>query len=324
MSQSFQPEHSQRRRPLTVKKTAPSANLAATQARGPTTVQTKALPRVFILALQSRRKLQEEYSQIFGGLIPNTSITAVIRDADVAAATVSTPPRTGDVVLVADGAICDPAHTTLLYKLILFAHEGGTVVLAMDFSNEIERGDMRTFFGRWGLPWDVGEYQRTTFALNPAGLPSPLSARALQPEYSMKAVHLKNVPRAAAVYLPTPDSYVESHVSAPTPIRGAAAQMTPAAFTRVGKGFLGYVGDVNGEQGSARLTLEMCGVAVKPGDMGSRRYVSSTSFKNGVVVDEKITEEAEIPLPYASNTVPRTTSPQNYALSLGHLSLVET
>ena len=140
----------------------------------------------------------------------------------------------------------------------------------------------------------------------------------------MKAVHLKNVPRAAAVYLPTPDSYVESHVSAPTPIRGAAAQMTPAAFTRVGKGFLGYVGDVNGEQGSARLTLEMCGVAVKPGDMGSRRYVSSTSFKNGVVVDEKITEEAEIPLPYASNTVPRTTSPQNYALSLGHLSLVET
>ena len=274
------------------------------QAKGAMTSSTETLPRVFILSLQNKRNLQEEYCQIFSALTRNASVT-VINDANTAATTVSTPPRDGDVVLIADAGICEPAHTALLYKLILFAHEGATIVLGMDFCIELPRGDAHTFFGRWGLPWDFGEYHCTTFALNPAGVPKPLSARALQPSYSMKAVHLKGVPRSAAVYLPTADSRIESHVFPPTPITGAQVQETPAAFARVGKGFLGYVGDVNGEQGSARLTVEMCGIKIEPGDMGCRRYVSGTTFRGGKVVEEKITEEPEEPLPYALDTPSR-------------------
>ncbi|PIL32504.1 hypothetical protein GSI_05207 [Ganoderma sinense ZZ0214-1] len=301
---------------------------ASAHARGSTTApSTRTLPRVFILSLQ-RRKFQEDHSQVFSGLIRNASIN-IIHDTDTAAATLSASPSLGDVVLVADGAILQHAHTALLYKLIHFAHEGATVVLAMDFYAELTPANARTFFGRWGLPWDAGDYLRTTFVLNPMSLPSPLSASALQPDYSMKAVVLKGVPRAAAVYLPGNDSHIESHVFAPTPIRGAEAQMTPAAFARVGRGYLGYVGDVNGEQGSTRLTIEMCGVKIRPGDMGCRRYVSSCSFRNGVVADEQITEEAEIPLPSAAETVQRAAPREDMytygsgVAMLGYLSVVD-
>ena len=68
-------------------------------------------------------------------------------------------------------------------------------------------------------------------------------------------------------------------------------------FARVGDGHLGYVGDVNGEQGTVRLLLEMCGVKIKPGDMGSRTHTTGVQFSGGRVVSSEKTTDEEIPLP---------------------------
>lgn len=75
--------------------------------------------------------------------------------------------------------------------------------------------------------------------------------------YSLKAVFLKSVEPSAAVYLPTDESRTESHVFPPERVD---TKQTPVAFTRYGEGWLGYVGDVNTEEGSDEVILAMCGL----------------------------------------------------------------
>ena len=75
----------------------------------------------------------------------------------------------------------------------------------------------------------------------------------------MKAVHLKGVPAEAKVYVPVDDSRVESHVFAPTRVD---TLQSPAVFARCGKGRIGFVGDVNNEEGSRKLILAMVGKSV--------------------------------------------------------------
>ncbi|PIL25543.1 hypothetical protein GSI_12381 [Ganoderma sinense ZZ0214-1] len=117
------------------------------------------------------------------------------------------------------------------------------------FSNHVKPVQTRPFFAHWGVTWDRGSYLCTATALNPADIPAPLNRDALLPLVSAKAVHVKNAPRAHAVYLPAAASHVESHVFARDP--------SPAVFARVGESYLEYVGNVNGDQGSVRVIFEM-------------------------------------------------------------------
>ncbi|KAI0367860.1 hypothetical protein BV20DRAFT_529006 [Pilatotrama ljubarskyi] len=114
-----------------------------------------------------------------------------------------------------------------------------------------------------------------------------------------KALHIKNAPRECAVYVPTSDACIQSHVFAPTPITGSGAEESPAVFTRVGKGYLGYIGDVNAEQVSIRLTIEMLGVKVRPGVLGSRTLTTSVSWHpaTGRSVETRVEEEISLPEP---------------------------
>ena len=247
-----------------------------------------------MVSLEKEEWCEEIYSQLYKVLEEKASFTEVL-EPRAAIQGLSATPRP-DAVLVSDAAITSRENLDLLTVLVAYAREGGVVVLGMQFSNHLPLdGRSRAFFTRWGLPrWSPGSYHRTTFVPNPAGVPAPLDVHALLPSYSMKAVHIKGAAHGDAVYLPTASSRVESHVFAPSRITGA--QESPALFARVGQGHLGYAGDVNGEQGTTRLLLEMCGVKVKPGDMGSRTYSTGITFSQGRVSAQNATDD-EIPLP---------------------------
>ncbi|KAJ7700825.1 hypothetical protein B0H17DRAFT_1195671 [Mycena rosella] len=96
------------------------------------------------------------------------------------------------------------------------------------FSSFIAPPKFATFFrDAWGLPWKMEAYHRANFAPNRThdtvkGNPSML------PSYSMKAAHLKKISAGGAA--------------------------------RTGAGRVGYVDDVNGEQGSTNAVLAMLGV----------------------------------------------------------------
>jgi hypothetical protein len=160
-------------------------------------------------------------------------------------------------IFVTDPGITTTRNNIVSDKVVEFARNGGTVVLGGLFSSFIRPSDLHTYFNsKWGLPWKAGSYHRTTVTLN--RLAEGLPGGNLASSYSQKAVFLANVDSKAAWYLPTEDSVIESHVFLPEPV--ANSSETPVVFTKVGKGWLGYVGDVNGEEDTDAVVLGMLGL----------------------------------------------------------------
>lgn len=157
-------------------------------------------------------------------------------------------------IFVTDPGITAARNGVVSDKVIEFARNGGIVVIGGVFSSLIRPDNLNKYFNsKWGLPWKTGSYQRTTLTLNQLaeGLPSGN----LPSSYSQKAVFLANVDSKAAWYLPTENSVVESLVFLPEPVTNSSE--TPVAFMKVGKGWLGYIGDVNGEEDTDAVVLGM-------------------------------------------------------------------
>jgi hypothetical protein len=76
--------------------------------------------------------------------------------------------------------------------------------------------------------------------------------------YSQKAVFLSNVSSDDSLYRPSSDSRTQSLVFPAEPVNQGE---TPVAFTKVGDGWLGYIGDVNNEKGSQAVILAMVELA---------------------------------------------------------------
>jgi hypothetical protein len=151
-------------------------------------------------------------------------------------------------VLVADEGIIESKNSEVLSSLIGWVNAGGIAVVGSLFPSFITGSEFDRFFDRWGLPWKMGDYHRTTFVLNPSTRQLSSNSANLTTSYSMKAVHLKDVMAEDVLYAPTEDSRVASTVDLPH---------VPVAYTRVGDGFLGYVGDVNAEEESTSVILAM-------------------------------------------------------------------
>lgn len=159
-------------------------------------------------------------------------------------------------VIVTDGAISKKRCKNIQIRLSEYAKAGGTVILACLFSSFVSGPDFASMCRNMGLPWGWGDYHRTVFALNPAFAPvfGNEAFETLEQSYSMKAVHLKNVPPAAKVYVPTNDSRVQSAVFPPDRVDTA---QTPAVWQKHGQGYVAYIGDVNNESGSQALLMAM-------------------------------------------------------------------
>ncbi|KAK0201257.1 hypothetical protein DFS33DRAFT_1277539 [Desarmillaria ectypa] len=130
------------------------------------------------------------------------------------------------VVIAINAGVSKPENAIVLRCLLRYT------------SGAIHSARVMTFFATWDLPWDLGSYFRTTVYLNHAENGVPLDG---PPEsYSLKSMMLLNV---------SPTSRVESNLFGPNEI--------PCVYGPVGRGWLGYVGDVNNENGSTRVIIVM-------------------------------------------------------------------
>jgi len=121
------------------------------------------------------------------------------------------------------------------------------------------------------LEWKFANYHRTNYIPNPRrntrlkqNESEDDSKRKLPDEYSLKAVIVSGANREDLVYIPTPDS-------------GYTLKESPVLFTSIGKGYLGYIGDVNGEEEEGKVILTMCNLSRKP----DVQYPPATQSKNG-------------------------------------------
>ncbi|KAG6818393.1 hypothetical protein H0H93_005279, partial [Arthromyces matolae] len=152
-------------------------------------------------------------------------------------------------VLVTDAAIIDEENAYLLSQLVEYAKAGGTVVMGSAFSSHIRFDELSAFFkDTWGVSWESGNYTRCDLVLNTAhhlaktpGLPKV---------FTMKGLFVSGVASQSALYVPATDSHIPFHESSQAPV----------AMEQVGKGRVGYIGDVGLQDEHTKIVMAMFGL----------------------------------------------------------------
>ncbi|KAI1109829.1 hypothetical protein F5Y14DRAFT_431230 [Nemania sp. NC0429] len=193
-------------------------------------------PHVLCLCLE----YESMFNQLYAGLISKITAKAEMDRATTQRAaldmlTRNPPPP---MIFITDAGVLH--HMRVWEHVIDCLRAGSTVVLAATFSSFVNEGQFNRCFGKVGLPWKRGDYYRTDVSLRPGVVNSRLKEQ-LFPVYSSKALYVQGVAR--------PDVWYAGE-------RGEVS----VAFTKVGNGMLGYVGDVNGEDGSEAVVLAMLGL----------------------------------------------------------------
>ena len=73
----------------------------------------------------------------------------------------------------------------------------------------------------------------------------------------MKALHVKNAGQHEKIFVPLAGGTTQSQAFPPSYVDEAQAAVVGA---KIGDGYLVYCGDVNGEQGSDKVILALCGL----------------------------------------------------------------
>jgi hypothetical protein len=211
-------------------------------------------PVILIIGIGKHSFQDEMYSDLLTNLKSLATVHEATREADASAKLQSLNPT---AVLITAGDFAKRSHQGIHGPVVDYAKSGGTVVFCQQFSSLISPPLFDSFFGStWSLPWKFGNYNRTTFYLNPSRNGKLKDKVMLPKSYSMKAVHVKGAKKEDAVYVTTSSSVVQSHVFGPESAH--TPDQAPVLFTSVGDGFLGYVGDVNAEEGTTSVILAMC------------------------------------------------------------------
>ncbi|KAL4778154.1 hypothetical protein BJX76DRAFT_366668 [Aspergillus varians] len=138
-----------------------------------------------------------------------------------------------------------------------YIHNGGLAIVGLHFPNFTTMDKFTNFFSVFGLPWTNGDYHRSSFEFNPAcSLPNSAAPSSFPAPYSMKVLHIKNAKPHEKVFVPDQGAQTQSLVFAAESVDHSQAAVTAA---RLGEGYLVYCGDVNGEVGSNRFMLALCG-----------------------------------------------------------------
>ncbi|KAI0418928.1 hypothetical protein F5X98DRAFT_96240 [Xylaria grammica] len=193
-------------------------------------------PRVLCLCLEYESMFNDIYASLISKITAKAKMDrATTQQAALDMLTQDPPPS---VIFVTDAGA---AHLMKVWERVIDClRRGSTVVLAASFSSFVNEGRFNRCFGKIGLPWKRGDYYRTNVSLRPGAVDDRLKTQ-LVPTYSQKALYVQGVARSDVWYAGE---------------RGEVA----VAFTKVGNGMLGYVGDVNGEDGSEAVVIAMLGL----------------------------------------------------------------
>ncbi|KAI0454315.1 hypothetical protein F5B21DRAFT_240231 [Xylaria acuta] len=193
-------------------------------------------PRVLCLCLEYESMFNDIYASLISRITAKAKMDrATTQKAALDMLTQNPPPS---VIFVTDAGV---ANLMKVWERVIDCLRGGsTVVLAASFSSFLNEGQFNRCFAKIGLPWKRGGYHRTNVSLRPRVVDDRLKKQLL-PTYSQKALYVQGVAGSDVWYAGERDEVA-------------------VAFTKVGNGMLGYVGDVNGEHGSEEVVLAMLGL----------------------------------------------------------------
>ena len=213
-------------------------------------------PEIFLLSLAFQGFLDETYSSLFDGLVESAQLK---RAKSLSGAMRYLADNNPKVILVTDEGLTKRKNKPVLEKVQSYLATGGLVIIGLHFPNFTAMDVFDNFFQEhFGLPWEHGNYHRSTFRFNPScTLPSAIMKNSFPSAYSMKVLHVKNARSEEKIFVPVSGAVTQSYVIPSEPVDQTQAAVVGA---KVGNGFLIYVGDVNGEQGSDKVILNLCGL----------------------------------------------------------------
>lgn len=168
--------------------------------------------------------------------------------------------QTPKVVVLADNAVALPENQDLRGLLYDYIKAGGMVILAFQYASMCTDNDLDNTFKDFGLPmWThaspaMSALTRTNLGPNPTmrAVFGEAAFDMMKDSYNIDAVHIEGVEDREKFYVPLcSDENV-------TKINGRDSACT-SAFTRVGAGHLGYVGDFLLQSGTVKVMEVMIG-----------------------------------------------------------------
>ncbi|KAI2615883.1 hypothetical protein GGR54DRAFT_611409 [Hypoxylon sp. NC1633] len=166
-------------------------------------------------------------------------------------------------IIITDSIFMEPENAKLTRQVADYARGGGTVILILGLPGESSSIHFQSFMKECGLPWTLSCYAHDDYAVNISamGLPGVRWMYGLPALFNSDSMFLENVASNARWYLPAaPYTWNEEEQSMPPPPRKG----TPVAFSKVGKGYLGYIGDINNEKATDAIILAMLGMNDPP------------------------------------------------------------
>jgi hypothetical protein len=212
---------------------------------------------ILLLSLAYQDFLEEIYAPLLDKLTASVTLKRAKTVNEARRYLEGSNPR---AIIVTDEGLADRRNRNVLQKVVSYAHNGGLVIIGLHFPTFIEGDRFDNLFNTaFGLPWKRGSYHRTVFKYNPSSVLPPGTVSSSLPEpCSMKAVHVKHTRPHERIFLPISNATTQSFVFDPEPVDGTEPAVAGAS---VGDGYLVYCGDVNGEEGSNKIILSLCGIA---------------------------------------------------------------
>lgn len=259
----------------------------------PSTTPSASTHLVLLISLENEF-FNSIHAHFLNALRAKAVVVQVLTTAD-ALSHLASPDLVG--VFVTDPGIVRRKNAPVVAKLVEFVKQGGSAVVGGCFSTFVGEQEMNNFFRKvWSLSWKRGSYHRTTFVTNS---PNDIVKRnpSLIPSYNMKALHMAGISPQDAIYKPTPDSRIQSLVFAPSQITDL--DESPAVSRRIEKGYLSYIGDVNGENESTNTVLAMLGLLDAPNTVPELSPEAGASQNTTVTakLDSKAKPSTAIPKP---------------------------
>ncbi|KAL9620937.1 MAG: hypothetical protein Q9160_004590 [Pyrenula sp. 1 TL-2023] len=204
-------------------------------------------PPILLISLEK----DEAFTTLFADHLNALNAWAIVTEAKTKKEALTILKTKPQAVICTDGAVARKKHRNFAWQVASFANDGGLVVLGGLFAQSVSREEFDDLIKVvWQLPLRLGDAHRDFSTFNPNCANKMImtdEARNLPEEANIEAVYVKNVAEVDLLYSPT--TYAQGQAT--------------AAITDLGSGYVGYVGEVCGEESLIPLYLYLCGLFAK-------------------------------------------------------------
>lgn len=114
-------------------------------------------PTILFVSLEHESWFEEMYASLIDKISSKAAIQRAKKPDAFMRYMQATRPS---AILLTDGALSRGKNSNVLDKLIEYTKSGGTMVVMGHFSGFVSGDEFNYFFGRLGLGWEMGVYQR--------------------------------------------------------------------------------------------------------------------------------------------------------------------